>query len=61
MIKAHDSQVAEQLIHEIDQADYLIADKGYDSERIRIAARNKNIVKNLIVIAKYQINHYSNL
>ena len=42
--EVHDSQVAEQLICEIGEADYLIADKGYDSEKIRILARKQNIV-----------------
>jgi transposase len=42
--EVHDSQVAAQLICEIGQADYLIADKGYDSEKIRILARKQNIV-----------------
>lgn len=42
--EVHDSQVAEQLIGEIGQADYLIADKGYDSEKIRTLARKQNIV-----------------
>ena len=37
----YDSQVAEQLIGE---ADYLIADKGYDSEKIRTLPRKQNIV-----------------
>ena len=40
----HDSKVAEQLIEVIDSADYLIADKGYDADHIRISAQNKNII-----------------
>jgi transposase len=42
--EVHDSQVAEQLICEVGQADYLIADKGYDSEKIRILVRKQHIV-----------------
>lgn len=42
--EVHDSQVAEQLIGEIDPANYLIADKGYDSEKIRTLAKKQNIV-----------------
>ena len=37
----HDSQVAEQLIEAVEEADYLIADKGYDAETIRIFIKNK--------------------
>ena len=33
--EVHDSQVAGELIEMIGQADYFIADKGYDSESIR--------------------------
>ncbi|MCG6641108.1 IS5 family transposase [Acinetobacter baumannii] len=42
--EVHDSQVAAQLICEVGQSDYLIADKGYDSEKIRILAKKQNIV-----------------
>lgn len=35
----HDSQVAQQLIELVGKADYLVADKGYDSEGIRECAR----------------------
>nr|WP_165493517.1 IS5 family transposase [Acinetobacter terrestris] len=38
--EVHDSQVASDLIELVDEADYLIADKGYDSEHIRKVARN---------------------
>lgn len=31
----HDSQVANDLIEVIEQAEYFIADKGYDSQKIR--------------------------
>ncbi|MFD1439332.1 IS5 family transposase [Acinetobacter terrae] len=40
----HDSQVAEQLIETVEAADYLIADKGYDAEPIRIFIKNKNMI-----------------
>ncbi|WOE30361.1 IS5 family transposase [Acinetobacter sp. SAAs470] len=40
----HDSQVAEHLIDLIETADYLIADKGYDSEYIRKSARNRKMI-----------------
>lgn len=39
----HDSQVAGQLIDQVD-GENLIADKGYDSEEIREKARRKNMV-----------------
>jgi len=42
--EVHDSQVAETLIDELPQANYVIADKGYDSEAIR----NKVIEKGAI-------------
>ena len=40
----HDSQVASELIEMIGQADYFIADKGYDSEAIRDKARTHDMV-----------------
>ena len=40
----HDSQVAKQLIDIVGEATYLIADKGYDAEHIRICAKNKNMI-----------------
>ena len=39
-----DSQVAGELIEMIRQADYFIADKGYDSEAIRDKARSHNMI-----------------
>lgn len=42
--QVHDSQVAEQLIETVEKADYLIADKGYDAETIRILIKNKNMI-----------------
>jgi len=42
--EVHDSQVAGQLIEIVDRADYLIADKGYDSESIRALARQKKMI-----------------
>src|SRR5690606_23241364 len=40
----HDSQVAKQLIDTVDEATYLIADKGYDAGHIRIYAQNKDMI-----------------
>ena len=40
----HDSQVAKQLIDIVGEATYLIADKGYDAEHIRIYAQNKDMI-----------------
>ena len=40
----HDSQVAKQLIDTVGEATYLIADKGYDAEHIRICAKNKDMI-----------------
>ena len=42
--QVHDSQVAEQLIETVEEADYLIADKGYDAVTIRILIKNKNMI-----------------
>ena len=39
--EVHDSQVAPALIERIEEAEYWIADKGYDSEEIRECARKK--------------------
>lgn len=40
----HDSQVAQQLIELVGKADYLVADKGYDSEGIQECARQHDMV-----------------
>ncbi|WP_216936940.1 MULTISPECIES: IS5 family transposase [unclassified Acinetobacter] len=40
----HDSQVAKQLIDTVGEVTYLIADKGYDAEYIRMYAQNKDII-----------------
>lgn len=42
--EVYDSQVASQLIRLVSKAEYLIADKGYDSEDIREVARNHNMI-----------------
>ena len=47
--EVHDSQVADELIEMIGQADYFIADKGYDSEVIRDKARSNGMIP---IIAK---------
>ncbi|MHA3093042.1 transposase [Acinetobacter brisouii] len=39
--EVYDSQVVAQLICEISQADYLIADKGYDSEKLEYWQKSK--------------------
>ena len=41
--EVHDSQIAPKLIDLIESADYLVADKGYDSECIREMARNQQM------------------
>ena len=41
--QVHDSQIAPQLIERLDEAEYWIADKGYDSEILREQARKKGI------------------
>ena len=41
--EVHDSQIKPKLIGLIEFADYLIADKGYDSECIREMARNQQM------------------
>ncbi len=40
----HDSQIAEQLIDMVGDAQYFIADKGYDAEYIRDKARQHNMM-----------------
>ena len=37
--EVHDSKVAEQLIEVVEEAEYFIADKGYDSDAIRDKAK----------------------
>lgn len=39
----HESQIAEQLIKAVPQAENFIADKGYDSDKIRDNARENGI------------------
>ena len=41
--QVHDSQVAQALINQVS-GEFLIADKGYDSEAIREYARSKNMI-----------------
>lgn len=41
--EVYDSQVVAQLICEISQADYLIADKGYDSEKLEYWQESKRL------------------
>lgn len=40
----HNSQVAEQFVDLIHSADYLIVDKGYDAEQIKVSARNRKMI-----------------
>jgi transposase len=40
----NDSQVAETLINKVGTAEYIIADKGYDSELIRARARSAGMI-----------------
>jgi len=42
--KVHDSQVANQLIELVGEADYLVADKAYYSEHILKAARKNKMI-----------------
>lgn len=42
--EVHDSQVAELMIDKVKHGEYLIADKGYDCERIRDYARNAGMI-----------------
>lgn len=37
--EVHDGQIAPKLIELVGKADYLVADKGYDSEKLRECAR----------------------
>ena len=43
----HDSKAAKPLINMLPYADYIIADKGYDSEAIREQIREKNSIPNI--------------
>ena len=42
--EVHDSKIAPRLIDKIPVSDYVIADKGYDSEELRQAIRNKSSI-----------------
>ena len=42
--EVHDSQVASKLIALVGEADYLVADKGYNSEKIRECARSFDMI-----------------
>ena len=42
--KIHDSQIAPKLIELVEKAEYLVADKGYDSEKIRECARTFDMI-----------------
>ena len=42
--EVHDSKAAPDLINRLPDSDYVIADKGYDSESIRELIRNKNAI-----------------
>ena len=55
--EVHDSQVAYKLIELVDSGDYLIADKGYDSESIRETAR---LHKMIPVIPRRSNSHKPN-
>lgn len=40
----HESKVALDLVSHLPSSEYIIADKGYDSEALRNAIRNKNAI-----------------
>ena len=40
--EVHDCKVAVEFIRKLPEADYIIADKGYDSEELRMLIRNKS-------------------
>ena len=42
--EVHDSQIAPQLIKLIETAEYLVADKGYDSQEIREYAKQHDMI-----------------
>ncbi len=42
--EVHDSKAAPTLIHMLPSADYIIADRGYDSEALREQIRDKNTI-----------------
>ena len=46
--KLHDSKAAKSLINMLPYADYIIADKGYDSEAIREQIREKSSIPNIL-------------
>ena len=49
----HDSQVAKQLIDTVDEATYLIADKGYDAEFDRYLYPLSHLVENVFARLKH--------
>jgi len=42
--EVHDCKIAPELIDKLPASDYLIADKGYDSEELREIIRNKSSI-----------------
>ncbi len=42
--EVHDCKIAPEFIEKLPDADFTIADKGYDSEEIRHVIRNKSLV-----------------
>ncbi|HAT4442961.1 TPA: IS5 family transposase [Legionella pneumophila] len=45
--KVHDAKAAPELIEQLPKSDYVIADKGYDSEDIREQIREKGSIPNI--------------
>ena len=48
-----------QLIDTVDEATYLIADKGYDAEHIRIYAQNKDMIPIIPMRSDKKFDKYS--
>ncbi len=44
--EVHDSKAAPELIARLPLSDYIIADKGYDSEDIRASCLKRNVTEN---------------
>lgn len=42
--EVHDCKIARELINKLPVSDYVIADKGYDSEELREIVRNKSSI-----------------
>ncbi len=53
---SHASQVVKQLINIVGETIYFIADKRYNTEYIRICAKNKNMIPIILLISNKEFD-----